>query len=778
MHSTRVRCAGLILAAFIAWVLASGCSKGKAGFTPPPKKDPETELTYAPVQYDTTTFRVHFFWTGFDDDGEVKRFHFAVDTDTLRPPGEWPTTTSKDTTLLFQVDPIQELKVHVFKVAAEDNEGRIDRTPASRAFSAKTLPPHSQINKGPSGFNLSIGPNFTFEWSGIDPDGGETGGKVPVDTFQYMLLRVGGIADLHPGAPYDPLPPFEQNLYVGLIDGAIGDGLPAGDHANLHNDHSDWKWIGIRALKLRFRNVTPGEYVFTERAVDIAGATEKGLGFPTNIRHFTVTNRNSGPVLTVRSSILNRPLPSATGPDDFARKELQVFEGETVSFSWSANADAYGGEIEGYTYALDDTSSFPGLDVRQTAATFSPSKLTVGSHFLYVRAVDDGGLVTNLVQPLKIVHPAFKDPGAPRSILFVDDSVVQLGNRSGPNDQVETNWWTLRGSTGHGPLTDLTEAYGVVNVEEWDTTERALGSVEGRKQPAPSDLAPFTTVVWTTDASNGGSISTALFRTVAGGDYSELQGYLRAGGTLILTGWNIAQNTSGFVNDTYKVGGPAPNGICTFPATSDGADRTVFPRMYMGIANSVPSLEGKRLLGAYDFVRGIPTAAGAAMGFDTARVDTGNLSFGVQFPGIQGDPTPTFKWNTKEYPPPFVPDEQLFPGLSGIEGWIMSTNFGCIDDHDLGREVPSSPVARPIYTYHGVRTGVLQDGTASPREGLVCASLVQSHDLGINGGHYDAKAAIGRIAIFTFPLYFLRDADAIDIMKKSYLYVSTSPTLP
>jgi len=50
--------------------------------------------------------------------------------------------------------------------------------------------------------------------------------------------------------------------------------------------------------------------------------------------------------------------------------------------------------------------------------------------------------------------------------------------------------------------------------------------------------------------------------------------------------------------------------------------------------------------------------------------------------------------------------------------------------------------------------------------------------LGLNAGHYDAKAAIGRIAIFTFPLYFLRDADAIDIMRKSYDYVSRSPTLP
>ena len=777
--SLRIGNIGWILLVLVAAFWGLSCAKGPTVPKRPVPLDPQTELTYAPVQYDTTTFRVHFYWTGFDDDGEVKKFHIAVDDDTLRQEKDWATTTSKDTVLLFLVDPVKELKVHVFKVAAEDNDGRIDKTPASRAFSAKTLPPRSEIDKGPAAFNPVVGPNFTFEWSGIDPDGGETGGKIAVDSFQYLLLRVGGIADLNTPPTHDPLPPFQASggtfNYVTLIDAAVGDALPC-DAVN-HQCFDDWKWIGIKALKNRFRNVTPGEYVFALRAVDVAGATEKGLEFVRNIRHFTVTNRNAGPSLVVRSSILNGPLAPATGPDDFARKQLQIFQGETVSFSWTTNADSYGGEIVGYTYALDDTSSFPGLDVRQTGATFQPSQLPPGNHFLYVRAVDDGGLVTNLVLPLLIVHPAFKDPGAPRSILFVDDSVVQLGNGSGPNDQIETQWWTERGVTGDGPLIGL----GGVPYTEWDTTEQGLGSIEGRKQPAPNDLAPFTTVVWTTDFQNSGSIQTALFKTVAGGDYSELQGYLRAGGTLILTGWSLAQNTSGKLNDTYKTGGPAPNGICTaFAPGSAEFDRTIFARMYMGIDNSVPSVAGLRSLGAFDFTRGIPTATAISMGFDTARVDTGNYSFGTQYPGIQGDPTPTFKWNTNFYPPPFAPDQQTFPGLSGIEGWIMATNFGCQPIQNFGVENQALPVVQTIYTYHGARQGPFMDGAPSPREGLVVGSITQAHDLATGGGqsHYTPSAAVGRCAFFTFPLYFLRDADAINIMKKSFEYVNASPTLP
>ncbi len=768
----RIRHFGLIFLALVAIYNGTSCSKGPVVPPTPDKLYPETELTYAPVQYDTTTFRVHFYWSGYDDDGEVMRFHYAVDDDTLRPSNEWRTTVSKDTILLFLVDPVRELKVHVFKVAAEDNDGRIDRSPASRAFSAKTLPPNSRIEKGPAAFNPVVGPNFTYEWSGLDPDGGETGGRVPVDSFQYLLLRVDGTADLATPPTHPPLPHFSPNVYVDMIRAAVSDSLPA--------PNGDWKWQGIRALKTRFRNVTPGEYVFAERAVDIAGATEKDLVFVRNIRHFTVTSRNAGPVLNVCSSILNRCLDPAIGPDDYARKQLQIFEGETVSFSWTANAESYGGEIVGFTYAMDDTSSFPGIDIRSTGATYQPSQLPPGNHFLYVRVVDDGGLTTNITVPLLIVHPSFKDPGAPRKILFVDDSDPTLGNGSRPTDDLESRWWTERNDTGQGPLITIFDLYGIPYTE-WDTIAEAAGGIDRRKQPEARNLAEYTTVVWTTDAENGGSLATGLFRSVAGGDYSELQGYLRAGGTLILTGWSVAQATTGLPgNQTYD---GVPGGICTtYPPGTPQFNQTIFPRMYMGIDRSVQSREGRRAAGAFDFVRGIPTATAIGLGFDTARVDTGNTGTGVQYPATPGPGQVSFKWNTNHYP--FVADlnsrdQRTFPGLAGIEGWVMAQNFGCRPIQNFNFENPADPIIQVLYTYHGVRVGADQDGGPSPREGLACGLLGQSHDLGASPNQgYVPSAALGRYAIFTFPLYFLKDADAVNIMRRSFEYVNASPTLP
>src|SRR6185295_4353986 len=325
------RAAPLIISLLLA--LGTGYLVGCSDSVKPPPKpallDPETELTYAPIEKDTTSFRVRFFWNGYDKDGEVVHFQYAVDADTLKPIPEWRSTTAKDTTFLFLVDPVLEIRTHVFKISAVDDKGGYDHTPAQRFFSAKSAPPTSKIEKGPAAFNPLVGPNFTFEWSGIDPDGGETGGKAPVDSFEYLLLLLGAVADTATPPTHPPLPFYNQTFYVNLINNGTGSTLPP--------PHDDWKWVGIRGIRNRFRNATPGEYVFAERAVDLAGATEKNLKFGTNIRHFTVSNKNPGPILRIFSSVLIAPLPATSGPDDAPRRSLQIFEGETISFAWTGD---------------------------------------------------------------------------------------------------------------------------------------------------------------------------------------------------------------------------------------------------------------------------------------------------------------------------------------------------------------------------------------------------------------------------------------------------------
>ncbi|MEK7317237.1 MAG: hypothetical protein AAB011_13735 [Candidatus Eisenbacteria bacterium] len=743
-----------VLTVALVAAMFAGCGKDKETGPPPVRQAPETELTYAPLEGDTAGYRVRLYWNGYDRDGEVMRFRYAIDDDTLETdPLKWRSTTAKDTTLLLLVDPVKEIRGHVFWVAAEDNEGKVDPTPAKRFFSTKTLPPTSKILRGPSAFNSLIGPNFTFEWEGSDPDGGETGGRAPVDSFEYLLLLVGAINE----PPHPPLPAFNQTLYTNLINQSVG--------ASLVAPYDDWKWTGIRGNRLRVRNASPGEYVFALRAVDQAGASEKNLAFVRNIRHFTVSLRNPGPGICITASVLTVPLPCTTGPEDSPRREIQIFEGELISFSWTASADGYGGTITGFTFALDDTASFPAIDVRNTGVTYLPQDLTIGLHFLFVRVFDDGGLFTNAVIPFRIVHPTFKDPPSgtnPPQYLYVDDSLapgnVQSRFFNFPSEVEDDEWWRVN------VLTPLSLQYGMGR-RDWDTFSQGTADGGGtRLQPLPSDLAPYRIVMWNVDFNNKSDNPTALFQTLVGGAYSELGGYLRAGGTLLLSGFSLATNV---VVPTTALTANFSRGICfAFQPETAGYNQTFFPRSMMGIDGARDTNEGLRRQGSKDFLEARVTTQGTALGYVSAEVDTGA----------------TAKWNGKIVQGD--PETSWSPGLPRIEGWRMAALFNCEPSQGLiRREDIGRPISTALYTYHGAPIGIYMTGAQSPRENLVVGVQVQAHDLGGFGGGIITPATgtsgvIGRVVALGFPMYFIKNAQATAIMRTAFGYVNGSPTLP
>jgi len=743
-------------AAFLCAALSiSSCSE-KTTAPKDSRRDqpPQTEITFAPMDSDTVAYRVHIYWYGFDKDGEVVRFRFAMDGDTAAPENQWHTTTAKDTTLKLLVDPVTAVLRHVVEIAAEDNDHAIDPTPARRSFSTRTIPPTSTIVRGPASFNPLVGQNFTFVIQGTDPDGGPNGGPGRIDTFEYLLLQTGAYGDpVQTGQ--QALPVFQRDTYVKLINQATGDRLPP--------PYDDWKWTPVYSDTLPFRNVGgPAEYVFASRAVDPEGARERNLRFITNIRHFTVVSPAAlppGPSLVVKCSALLGPLPPASEPVDKQRAPIEILEGETLSFSWLANTDSYGGLIQGYTYALDDTSAFPPLDLERTGVTFTAARLTEGYHWLYIRVTDDLGYVTNAVIPILVIQPAFRQPGAERGILYVDDSQspggVQNRIRNYPSDAEETDWWLNR------LLPELR-----VPFTEWDTYLAGLDDVLGRKAPTLRDLANYSTVIWNVDFNNGLASPTALWKTVVGGASPDLTHYVKAGGTLILTGFSLGSNTTDPRTTMYTNGG---KGICaTLPVGTKDYNLSYFPRSLMGVDGMVSNNDGLRSLGARDFVAAYATAAGRALGFDSASVDTGPAGS-------------TAKWITYTAGDP---NTNLAPGLGQVDGWKMADEFGCADLASKGFRVEdlSQPVADPIYRYHGVPVGIGMDGGPSPREGMVVGVRVQAHDLGgqgsgtITGG--GALGVIGRTIHLGFPLYFLRDEDAKRLLQAAYNYVNASPTLP
>jgi hypothetical protein len=121
---------------------------------------PETTLTSSPTETTSTNYRVHLYWCGKDDDGVVTRYIWYV-SDTLMTldPDENPDseeldwnpseriadylkgrfTTRTDTTIIFKgfdTDLLATVNRQAFHIAAIDDGGKIDPTPARLQFNA------------------------------------------------------------------------------------------------------------------------------------------------------------------------------------------------------------------------------------------------------------------------------------------------------------------------------------------------------------------------------------------------------------------------------------------------------------------------------------------------------------------------------------------------------------------------------------------------------------------------------------------------------------------
>lgn len=163
----------LLLLTVVAGFLAPGC-RDETALPIDRNRAPETILTGAPGDSQTSFYRVHLYWKGSDIDGEVVRYEWAI-TESLPDPEtiEYNLTAKSDSTFNLQVEPNREVLGHRFYVRAIDNEGKRDETPAWTFFAARN----------------NCEPTVTFTRSvGIDPFQREheitsTDQRTPTDTI-------------------------------------------------------------------------------------------------------------------------------------------------------------------------------------------------------------------------------------------------------------------------------------------------------------------------------------------------------------------------------------------------------------------------------------------------------------------------------------------------------------------------------------------------------------------------------------------------------------------
>lgn len=409
----------LATSALAVALLCAGCSRGRLAGVPFPNLPPTVELTQVPAPADTMgTYVYELSWAGFDPDGRVVGFFYAVD-----PPSSagadtvWVATTANRATFTFRSDSLgsggatRARGFHTVAVYCADERGA--RSPVVFAsFTSTTVAPTvSIVSPAPSTLLArALAPAVHIEWQGDDPDGVES--RLPA-SYRWRVF---------PDRPDLPL--------VAIL--ADPDTL----RRRFAPAFADWDSLPGSAHGLDLRNLVPGQsFIFAVVAIDRAGAYSPVFSASSNLLWFSVSAVASlGPILTLASPTFTYTFPSGglfTSPDSYIRAEFAA--DRPVQLSWSAKPTS-GSFVRGYRWAVDigsiddesprsdETADFahwsqPTLGMSVALPAYSPAGRPSETHLFYLEADDDLGFRSIGVVQFTVVRPTFD-----RELLIVDDT--------------------------------------------------------------------------------------------------------------------------------------------------------------------------------------------------------------------------------------------------------------------------------------------------------------------------------------------------------------------
>src|SRR5437667_3922056 len=235
-----------LAAATLGAFVASGCSKQLQHMMLPNQR-PTVRLTAAPIDTTGRYFYSYILdWVGFDPDGRVDHYLYAVDPpDSAGRDTAWVVTRSNEERLQFRssrpdpLDPdFKSRNFHIFVIKAVDDRGEAG-PPAARAFFSFTQAPTVQITGPRPSLDLirRLTPALRFTWRGDDPDGVFT--QKPVK-YKYKLLT-----------PASEFPP----------DSALGPGGPNRLRERYAPLFVGWDSTSADTTTAKFTNLTPGHDV-------------------------------------------------------------------------------------------------------------------------------------------------------------------------------------------------------------------------------------------------------------------------------------------------------------------------------------------------------------------------------------------------------------------------------------------------------------------------------------------------------------------------------------
>ena len=420
----------LLTLAVLAGLGSYGCSKTLKN-TILPNQRPTMRLTYAPV--DTTQAEFYTYkmnWVGFDADGRVTRFEYAID-----PPSdagldtEWVATTNNEQTFNFTAsipgDPTVPQPLardfHVFVIRALDNRG-LYSAPIARAFYSFGVAPVVRIDEpAPSSLiSPSVTPAVRIDWTGydyIDPNGYVF--EKPL-YYKYRIFK----------SDSDPRWTFWLSH-------------PDSMRTTFAPNFAGWDSTGPDSAFVQYTNLIPNsEYLFVVVAFGRSGAYSPVWNLNTNMLKMAVGFAGQlGPVITLYNSFFSYTYASGGFPsplDPSWAVQLQVPSGEPLTFNWTAQPPA-GSMMRRYRWVMDlvnlddETERTSQDDWYHWSAWSLTATATVGPftgaggdtgevHNFYVEAEDINGLVSLGWIQFRVFKPTWE-----RNLMIVNDTRFNVG---------------------------------------------------------------------------------------------------------------------------------------------------------------------------------------------------------------------------------------------------------------------------------------------------------------------------------------------------------------
>lgn len=463
-HTGSVRVAAVLLAlvALTVLIALAGCAKDSGG-EHVENLPPKVWLSSAPPEGNSTKYRIQLFWGGWDPDGEIAYYEYAItdnqggtfSPDDTTGADKWHKVVANDSVFTFSADILADSNTtslvsrfersHTFFIRAVDEQGLSSSEPAYRSFTAWTLSPEITITVPRSaGLTPALVPSIaTYRWSARDFINSEMEIQDP-DSVRWIL---------HPITGSD---------FVGGVD-----------YIRKHPHAEEWSdWHYYRAPDDSGKSwTTPptdlGPYVFAVQAKDEAGAVTPVFDEHKNVRRIRVSQRSTGPILnvvnefvgTIQTSVVNSPTVIVDMP-----------AGVPMQFTWRASAETYGGLVSGYRYGWDigDLSDPDQWEVDytpfvSTEAQSPPRTFYFGSHTFNVEVIDNSGAKSRVEVKVNMVQFSME-----RSLLFVDDYEPKSAglvrtNGAVPDDAEHDAFWQsmLQGVAGFDWESDnITVRYG------------------------------------------------------------------------------------------------------------------------------------------------------------------------------------------------------------------------------------------------------------------------------------------------------------------------------